>query len=151
MIAYMDIDLKDLLLSTNEWLSKWNHQLTLVRKTLKIIIIIIVIEESWRLETCCHSHSSEKTSTNADVKNYNNNNNPPNYRIVRIGQNTEKCPRNLKNLLVIQNTVKDHQLTLVRNICIEAKMIMEKCRCKQKNPSMAWIDKKNSFDCIPHE
>ena len=38
-------------------------------------------EESWRLEeTCCHSNSSEKPSTDADVKNskrgFNNNNNP---------------------------------------------------------------------------
>ena len=36
----------------------------------------------------------------------------PDYSI-KIGQNTEKSPGDLKRLAVTQTTVKDHQLTLV--------------------------------------
>ena len=38
----------------------------------------------------------------------------PNYSIVKIGQNTEKCPGDLGKLVVTQTQVKDHQLTLMR-------------------------------------
>ena len=37
-----------------------------------------------------------------------------NYSIVEIGQNTEKSPLDLRRLVVIQTTVKDHQLRLVQ-------------------------------------
>ena len=37
----------------------------------------------------------------------------PNYYIIEIGQNTEKSPGDLRRLAVIQNSVKDHQLTLM--------------------------------------
>ena len=34
--------------------------------------------------------------------------------IIEIGQNTEKSPRDLRRLVVTQNSRKDHQLTLMR-------------------------------------
>ena len=37
----------------------------------------------------------------------------PNYSIVEIVQNTEKCPGELRWLAIIQTLVEDHQLTLV--------------------------------------
>ena len=37
----------------------------------------------------------------------------PNYSIVRIGQNTEKSPGDMRRLAVTQARMKDHQLTLV--------------------------------------
>ena len=37
----------------------------------------------------------------------------PNYSIVKIGQNTEKSPVDLKRLAITQTPVKDDQLTLV--------------------------------------
>ena len=36
----------------------------------------------------------------------------PNYSIVKLGQNTEKSPGNLRRLAVTQTPVKDLQLTL---------------------------------------
>ena len=36
------------------------------------------------------------------------------YRIIRISQNTEKSPGDLRGFAVIQTSVKNHQLTLVR-------------------------------------
>ena len=39
----------------------------------------------------------------------------PNQRIVKIAQNTLKCPGDLSRLAVIQIPVKDHQLKLVWN------------------------------------
>ena len=38
-----------------------------------------------------------------------------NYSIIKIDQNTEKSPRDLRRLAVIQTPVKNHQLTLVWN------------------------------------
>ena len=37
----------------------------------------------------------------------------PNYIIVKIGQNTEKSPGDLKRFAVTQTPVKDHQQTLM--------------------------------------
>ena len=37
----------------------------------------------------------------------------PNHRTVKIGQNTEMSPGDLKRLAAIQIPVKDHQLKLV--------------------------------------
>ena len=37
----------------------------------------------------------------------------PNYCIIKIGQNTEKSPGELRKLAVTQTPVKDHQLTLM--------------------------------------
>ena len=37
----------------------------------------------------------------------------PNYSIIKIGQNTEKDPGNLRRLAVTQTPMKNHQLTLV--------------------------------------
>ena len=37
-----------------------------------------------------------------------------NYSIIENGQNTEKNPRDLKRLAVIQTPVKDHHLMLMR-------------------------------------
>ena len=39
--------------------------------------------------------------------------NRPNYRIVKIGWNTEKTPRDLKRLAVAQTLLKDHQLRVM--------------------------------------
>ena len=36
------------------------------------------------------------------------------YSIVKIGQNTEKSPSDLRRLTVTRNPMDDHQLTLVR-------------------------------------
>ena len=36
-----------------------------------------------------------------------------NHSILEIGQNTEKCPGDLRRLAVTQTPVKDHQKTLV--------------------------------------
>ena len=37
----------------------------------------------------------------------------PDYSIIKISQNTEKSPLDLKRLAVTQTPVKDHQLALV--------------------------------------
>ncbi len=37
----------------------------------------------------------------------------PNYCIIKIGQNNEKSPEDLRKLAVTQTPVKDHQLTLM--------------------------------------
>ena len=37
----------------------------------------------------------------------------PNYSIIKIGQNTEKSPEDLRRLAVTQTPVKDHQLMLM--------------------------------------
>ena len=37
----------------------------------------------------------------------------PNYNVIENGQNNEKSPEDLRRLVVIQNAVKDYQLTLV--------------------------------------
>ena len=37
----------------------------------------------------------------------------PNYSIVEIGQNTEKCPGDLGRVAVTQTPVRNHRLTLV--------------------------------------
>ena len=42
-----------------------------------------------------------------------------NYNIVKVGQNTEKSPGNLRKLAVTQTPVKKHQLTLVWKTCKE--------------------------------
>ena len=39
--------------------------------------------------------------------------NHPNYSIVKIGQNTEKSPRDLMRFVVTQTQEKDHQLKLM--------------------------------------
>ena len=36
-----------------------------------------------------------------------------NYNIIEIGQNTERSPGDLKKFALTQNSVKDHQLTLL--------------------------------------
>ena len=38
------------------------------------------------------------------------------YRIVAIGQNTEKSPRDQRTLVVTETPVKNHQLTLVSKL-----------------------------------
>ena len=38
----------------------------------------------------------------------------PDYSIIRIGQNIEKSPGDLRRLAVTQTPVRNHQLTLVR-------------------------------------
>ena len=47
------------------------------------------------------------------VGNWRTNGGHPNYRIIKIGQNTEKSLGDLRRLVVIQTPVKDHQLTQV--------------------------------------
>ena len=37
----------------------------------------------------------------------------PDYCIIKIGQNTEKCPGDLRRLTVTRTSGKNHQLTLV--------------------------------------
>ena len=43
----------------------------------------------------------------------------PDYSIVKIGQNTETSPGDLRRLAVTQIPVKDHQLTIVCKILKE--------------------------------
>ena len=38
----------------------------------------------------------------------------PNYSIIKIGRYTEKSPGDFRTLAVTQTSVKDHQLTLIR-------------------------------------
>ena len=40
----------------------------------------------------------------------------PNYSIIKIDQNTEKSPGDMRRLAVTQTSVKEHQLTLVWKI-----------------------------------
>ena len=46
------------------------------------------------------------------VENWRTSRTNPNYTIVKIDQNTEKSPGDLKRLAVIQTLAKNHQLTL---------------------------------------
>ena len=41
------------------------------------------------------------------------NGNHPNYSIIEIGQNIEKSSGDLRRLVVTQNSVKDHQMSLM--------------------------------------
>ena len=43
------------------------------------------------------------------VGNWRTNRGHPNYSIVEIGQNTEKCPRDQRRIVVTRSQVKNHQ------------------------------------------
>ena len=58
------------------------------------------------------SHQRIDTRTGKLGKNRTNGNHP-NYRIIEIGQNTEKSPGDLRRHAVSQTSVKDHQLALM--------------------------------------
>ena len=47
------------------------------------------------------------------LKNLRNSTDHPDYNIIKIGQNTGKCPGDLKRLAVSQTPTQIHQLTLV--------------------------------------
>ena len=47
------------------------------------------------------------------LENKRTNGNYQNLNIVKIGQNTEKSPGDLRRLTAIQSSVRNHQLTLV--------------------------------------
>ena len=51
-----------------------------------------------------------------------------NYRVVKIGQNTKKSPRDLRRLAVTQTPVKDHQLKadFVGFLCYLASLLLFK-------------------------
>ena len=44
-----------------------------------------------------------------------------NHRIIKISQNTEKCPGDLRRLAVTQTPLINHQLTLVRKTLKQVK------------------------------
>ena len=87
-----------------------NYQLVLVWKTVKWVIIIIIMIDSdancsW--DTQC-SHQRIYTRTRR-LGNKRMNREHPNYSIVEISQNTQKSPGDLRRLGVNQNSVKNHQ------------------------------------------
>ena len=47
------------------------------------------------------------------VRNQSTSRDHPNDSIIKIGQNTEESPGDLRRLAITQTPVKDHQLTLV--------------------------------------
>ena len=59
-----------------------------------------------------YSHQRIDTGT-AELGNKRTSGDNPNYSIIKIDQNTEKSPVNLRKVVVTQTPVKDHQLTLV--------------------------------------
>ena len=81
-------------------------------------------KESWRLEEICiYSNSSYRPSAIADVKNslvikleelqIRSNRDHLNYSVIKICQNTEKSPGNLRRHADTQIQLKYHQLMLV--------------------------------------
>ena len=47
------------------------------------------------------------------LRNQRTSQNHPDYSIIKIDQNTEKSPRDLRRLAVTQTSVRNHQLMLV--------------------------------------
>ena len=109
-------------------------------KTIQTIALMrstIILRRS--LETCCHSNLAREVKKTMEHENngYTNcnwharyshqrigtgtggvekkrtNGGHPNYSIIKIVQNTEKDPGNLRRLVVTQTPAEDHQLTLV--------------------------------------
>ena len=59
-----------------------------------------------------YSHQRIDTGTGG-LENKRTSGDHPNYSIVEIGENTEKCPGDLTRLAVAEIPVKDHKLPLV--------------------------------------
>ena len=53
------------------------------------------------------------------LKNLTNNEDHPNYSIIKIGQNTGKSPEDLGRLAVTQISVENHQLMLIEKLSKE--------------------------------
>ena len=60
-----------------------------------------------------YSHQRIGLLPTGGIGNKNTSSDHPNYSTVKIGQNTEKSPGDLKRLVVTQAPVEDHRLTLV--------------------------------------
>ena len=63
--------------------------------------------------TNCNLYAQNDGKEDGRVGNWRTSRDHLNYSIVKIGQNTEKSPGDLRRLVVTQTPVKDHQLTLV--------------------------------------
>ena len=62
--------------------------------------------------SCCAQYSHHKSDTGTGrLGNKRRNGDHPNYSIIKIGQNTERSPRDLMRLAV--TPVENHQLTLL--------------------------------------
>ena len=63
---------------------------------------------------CCSRYCHQRIATRTEgLKNKTSSGENPNYRIIKIGQNTEKSPGNLKRLADTQIPIRNYQLTLV--------------------------------------
>ena len=49
----------------------------------------------------------------------------PNYSIIKIGQDTDKCPGDLRRLAVTQTPMKNHWLTLVGKNSQRTKIVIK--------------------------
>ena len=96
-----------------------------------MIIIIIIWINSWILlgnskkivehesddytnHNFCSWYSQQRIGTRTgEIGNKRTSGDHPNYSFIKIDQNTEKRPGDLWRLVVTQNPVKDHRLTLV--------------------------------------
>ena len=60
-------------------------------------------------------HGNQRIGTGTEgLRNKRTSEDPPNYSIIEIDQNTEKSPGDSRKLAVKQSSVENHQLTLVR-------------------------------------
>ena len=73
---------------------RWNMKVTIISITIGAFSIV--------------------TKGNGGLGNNRTSGDDPNYYNIENSQNTEKIPGDLRTLAVIQTTVKDHQLTLMR-------------------------------------
>ena len=73
---------------------------------MKVAVIPIAILLSW------DSHQRIIKGTGV-LENKRTSGDHPNYSIIKINQNTEKSPGNLRRLVVTRTTLRNHPLTLV--------------------------------------
>ena len=63
---------------------------------------------------CCTWNNPQRLSKRTrGIGNWWTSGDHPNYSIVKITQNTEKSPGDIRRFVATQTPVKDHQLTLV--------------------------------------
>ena len=65
-------------------------------------------------DTNCNRRSRYRIGTRTGgFGNKRSNEDDPKYSIIKIGQNTEECPGDLRRLAVTQTPVRNHRLTVV--------------------------------------
>ena len=111
--------------------------------------IYLVLNNLQRL-VCHKTQTTYQLRKNSTIRDY------PDYRIIKIGQNTPKSPGDLRRLAVIQTPVKDHQLMLMRKTFKEQnhrkwkyRRIHGSCQRTQKAVEREVTSKQIVFGTVP--